>query len=380
MKFTVPSNELMQHLQACARAISPKSTTAMPVLGSIFFSIEGNVLTLTAADIANRVTTSLEVNNHGENGAFLVAERMILDPIKELADQPIEVSVNSESHDALITYNNGQYSFVVDSADVYPAAPVLEGNIQKVELTAEQLLNGLSATQNATSKDERRPIMTGVHLDIFEDNMVFVASDGHILIKYTDHNIKSNIRTSFCLSDRATALLTKTLLPREDGNVLLSFNHEYAIFELSGYTLSARLLEGRYPNYNSVIPADNPYAITVDRISLFSAIKRVSVFANQASGLIRLEINREQIKISANDVDFSIAAEERVPASCSVEDVNIRIGFDSSMLITMLQNMDSEQVTICLADQTRAGLILPTETPDGIELCGLVIPMKLIGE
>lgn len=380
MKFIVPSNNLMLHLQACARAISPKSTTAMPVLGNIFFSLEGNKLTLTAADMANRVTTSLEVENQGENGAFLVAERMILEPIKELADQPIQITVNTESRDATIVYSNGQYNFVVDSADVYPAQPTIDGDVTKVKMSAEQLLKGLTSTQNATSKDERRPIMTGVYMDVYEEHIVFVASDGHILLKYTDRNVKSGVQTSFCLSERSTALLTRTLLPREDGEVSISFNKEYALFKLSEYTLYARLLEGRYPNYDSVIPSNNPYEIVVDRMALNSAIKRVSVFSNQASGLVRMEFAADQIKISAKDVDFSIAAEERVPSSSKSGDLNIRIGFDAQMLMTMLQNMVSEQVTICLADQTRAGLFYPTETPDGIELCGLVIPMKLIGE
>ncbi len=380
MKFIVSSTELVQRLMACSRAISPKSTAAIPVLGSILFSLEGKKLTITASDSANRVTTSLEVENRAEDGAFLMAERLVTDSLKELADQPIEFEINLESMDAKIVYSNGHYNFKVEKAEVYPLAPAMESDVQYITLPASRLLAGLNATQNATSKDERRPIMTGVFADFFEDKVVFVASDGHILVKYTDTMVHSGIRTSISISEKACTLLTKTLLPREDGEVKIAFDTKYAIFQLSEYTMTARLLEGRYPNYDSVIPTNNPFVITIERMQFLSAVKRVSGFSNQANGLVRLEVMPEQIKMTANDVDFSIAAEERIPCSGNSPDVNVHIGFDSGMLLTMLQNIAGSEINLCLADQTRAGLIYPTETQEGIDLCGLIIPMKLIGE
>lgn len=380
MKFTVASNEILQHLQAVARVISPKSTMTMPILGNIQFELKGNELTLTAADMGNRITTKLEVNNQGEDGAFTVLERMILEAIKELPDQPITFDINIKSKEASITYNNGLYSLVVESNETFPIAKELKPTAEKTVIDPKALLDGLLSTLFASSTDERRPIMTGVYMDFYEDKLVFVASDGRILVKHTNNNIKSPTHTSFSLSKKACMLLTRTLLPKEDKEVKVSYDYEYVHFELSGFTLTSRLLEGRYPNYNSVIPENNPFHIVVDKQLLLSASKRVAVFSNQASNMVRLEIHDNDIKLSANDIDFSVAAEEHVPCQCVEEDINIRIGFDSNMLQTILQNITSEEVTICLADQTRAGIIYPNENEDGIELCNLIIPMKLIGE
>ncbi|WP_373809789.1 DNA polymerase III subunit beta [Porphyromonas loveana] len=377
MKFEVASNMMLQHLQLIARVIASRST--LPILESVLFELEGDKLRLTAADMANRMSTELTVNNiGGENGTFAVPERILLEPLKELPDQPIAFEVNTDSKAAQIAYSNGHYTFVVQDASTYPQAAALSQDAITSVLPAESLMSGLSATLFATSQDERRPIMTGVYMDFFEDKLVFVGSDGQILVKQEDANVRSSQRSAFCLPRKA-CLLLRSVLPKLEGNVQLTYDSNYLHIELGDYTLTARLLEGRYPNYNSVIPTSNPYEVKVDRLQLLSGAKRVAIFSNPATSMLRMEFTPEGIRLSANDIDFSVAAEEHVAADCPA-DMNMRIGFKSDVFQTILQGMSSDEVIMTLADQTRAGLILPAENEPGISLCNLLLPMKLIGE
>ncbi len=377
MKFEVASNMMLQHLQLIARVIASRST--LPILESVLFELEGDKLRLTAADMANRMSTELTVNNiGGENGTFAVPERILLEPLKELPDQPIAFEVNTDSKAAQIAYSNGHYTFVVQDASTYPQAAALSQDAIISVLPAESLMSGLSATLFATSQDERRPIMTGVYMDFFEDKLVFVGSDGQILVKQEDANVRSSQRSAFCLPRKA-CLLLRSVLPKLEGNVQLTYDNNYLHIELGDYTLTARLLEGRYPNYNSVIPTSNPYEVKVDRLQLLSGAKRVAIFSNPATSMLRMEFTPDGIRLSANDIDFSVAAEEHVAADCPA-DMNMRIGFKSDVFQTILQGMSSEEVIMTLADQTRAGLILPAENEPGISLCNLLLPMKLIGE
>lgn len=380
MKFVVSSGELMQHLQTVAKIISTKSVSVVPVLGNILFELEGNQLKLSAADLSSRITSTLEVSNEGGAGSFTVPERIILESIKELPDQPVSLEVSPESLEATLTYSNGHYNFVATSSDTYPQAISLEGSTHSLSLSARALQTGLERTIIAASSDERRPIMTGVNFDFLEDKLILVASDGRILVKYTDHNVKPGFTASFCMPGKISQLLSRSLLPKENADITLSYDDKYVCIQMERFTLTAKLLDGRFPNYNSVIPSSSPYAVVVDRESLLYAAKRVSIFSNKASNLILLEVGEEQIRITANDLDFSVAAEESIPCQCLPADARIRIGFDFNMLQQLLSGLSSEQITLDLADQTRAGVITPSETEEGIEICSLIIPLKLVGE
>ena len=381
MRFTVTSNDLLQQLLTVAKVISSKSIAAIPVLENILFELKGNTLTLTAADQSNRLTSTLEVQNQDGDGSFTVRNSIIIDALKELPDQPIEVEIDTKAHQATVTYSNGHYSFLTSSADVYPEGLELESNdVRSVELPAQSLLKGLERTVFAASDDDRRPIMTGVFLDFFEDKLVFVASDGRILVRYTDNNIKSESTASFCLPARVCLLLTRGLLAKETSPVRVSFDERNVRFEMKSGALTARLLEGKYPNYNSVIPPQSPHNITVDKDQLFFASKRVSLFSNKASSLVIFEFADGNIHITGQDLELSIAAEETIPCSGQEPDTRVRIGFDFNFLQRLLQSISSDQILFSLSDQTRAGVITPLQNEDGIEVCTLIIPMKLIGE
>ena len=382
MKFVVTSTDLLQQLQAVAKVISSKSIAAVPVLENILFELQGNQLTLTAADQSNRQTCFVEVNNsQGEDGAFAVRSQIIIDSLKELPDQPIEVEVDIEAGKASVTYSNGHFSFLTTSAEIYPEGVSLEDNQTKVvELPAQSLLRALERTVFAASDDERRPVMTGVLLDFFPEQLITVATDGRILVRYTDHNIKSAEAARIVLPSRMAYLLTRGILAKETGTVKISFDGRNAHFQMTRGALTVRLLEGTYPNYNSVIPPSSVHNILLENDQLFFAAKLVSLFANKASSLIVFHFADGALRITAQDLDLSIAAEETIPCSGQEAGTQVRIGFDFNFLQRLLQSFTSEQVQFGLTDQTRAGVITPLAMDEGIEICTLIIPMKLLGE
>ena len=336
MKFTVTSNDLLLQLQAVAKVINQKSVAAVPVLENILFELQGNILTLTAADQSNRLTCALEVNNLGEDGSFAVRSNIILDAIKELSDQPIEIDVDSEGGKATITYSNGHYSFLSTSADIYPQGIELD-EARTIVMPAQSLLKGLERTLYAET-------------------------------------------ASFCLPARIAQLLTRGILAKEAGEVTISFDGRNASFSMPSGSLTARLLEGKFPNYNSVIPTSSVHNIIVDKDQLFFASKRVSLFSNRASSLVILDFADDSIRITGQDLDLSIAAEETISCSGQQAGTRLRIGFDFSYLQRLLQNVASEQIQFSLNDQTRAGVITPLTSDEGIDITALIIPMKLLGE
>ncbi len=381
MKFEVSSSKIQQLLQAVSRVIVPRNS--LPVLECVLFDLKGNTLRLTGSDTGTRLEGEIEVNNlTGEDGSFAVLQRVLLDPIKEMPEQPITFEVDASTLNAQINYNSGQYSFVVKDANTYPAPVDDEETKQRLSLSVGDLLKGINATLFATSNDDRRPIMTGVLMDILQDKIVFVGSDGKMLVRQQNYNIKgSETKSGFCLPKKVATLISRSLLQHEDPGAVIemTYSEKFVCFKLPSYTLSARLLEGRYPNYNSVIPTQWPLEVTVDRQLLLSAAKRISVFASESTSMLRFEFSPEGIKLSANDIDFSVSAEELVKADCPA-DINLKMGFESSVLQATLQAINGTEVKLCLTDQVRACVIIPCETEENIDQASLILPMRLIGE
>lgn len=381
MKFSVTSGELKQHLQTVSKVINPKSVASVPVLANILLELEGDLLTLTAADVNSRISSQLTVQGQQGSSTCSIPHHILIGALGELPDQPITLDIDEQSYQATLLYSNGQFTFLAASADTYPEALTLTDDLTRMTLPAKGLLSGLESTMFAVSDDERRPIMTGVLLDSLEDRLVYVASDGRILVRYTDFKGHSSMRTSICLPGKICQFLVRSLLPKESGDVQISYDGKHIQFDMEQYSLTARLLEGRYPNYNSVIPPSSPYQIIVDKDTLLYAAKRVSLFSNKASRLILLEVKNGTISITANDLDLSAAARETIPCQCEApEEARIRIAFDFDMLQAILQTIKSPEITLSLGDQTRAGIITPNQEEEGIEMLSLIIPLKLIGE
>lgn len=374
MKFVVSSTELLSHLNAISKVISSKNT--LPILDNYLFQLEDNRLTITASDLESTLITSIDLDNTEGSGNVAVPAKLLNDTLKEFPEQPLTFQIELETSAIDIYSENGKFSIVGQNGDDFPQLPELkEETAASIGVNHEVLLNGITKTLFATADDELRPVMNGIYIELGNDDLTFVASDAHKLVRYKRSDAKSEVESSFILPKKPASLL-KNLLPKEEFDVKLQFDDKNAIFTLSNYKVICRLVEGNYPSYNSVIPTNNTNRMIVDRLELFNTIKRVSVFANQASNLIKLHIDDNQLVVSAQDVDFSISAVERL--KCQYEGDDIEIGFKSTFLLEILSNLSSSEVKMELSDPTRAGLLLPAEKEiDEEDVLMLLMPMMI---
>ena len=374
MKFVVSSTELLSHLSAISKVISSKST--MPILDNFLFQLTEAELTITASDLESTLITSLELDNIEGEGAIAVPAKLLTDTLKEFPEQPLTFQIDGSSFQIEIFSDNGKFSIMGQDAEDFPEQPALDADgAASIKVSHVALQKGIEKTLFATADDELRPVMNGIFVELSSDYMSFVASDAHKLVRYRRMDAKADFESSFILPKKPASLL-KNLLPKEDFDVKVEFDDKNAFFTLSNYKLICRLVEGNYPSYNSVIPTNNPNKMIIDRLNLYNTVKRVSVFSNQASNLIKLNINDGQLVVSAQDIDFSISAVERL--NCDYEGDAIEIGFKSTFLLEILTNISGSDVKVELSDPTRAGLLLPAETDDEEEdMLMLLMPMMI---
>ena len=372
MKFVVSSATLLSHLQAISRVINSKNS--LPILDCFLLELDGNVLTITAADNETRLETKVEVNSSEGTGSLAINSKNLLDPLRELPDQPLTFDVNDETLEIYIYYHNGKYNFVGLKGDEYPRPKELKESAIGLDIPAETLFSGINRTVFATADDELRPVMNGIYFDITTDDLTFVASDGHKLVRVIHKDVKGDGRSSFILPKKPANLL-RSLLPKENGTVDVKFDENNAYITMSNFVMICRFVEGRYPNYNSVIPQNNPNNVTLDRLALLNALKRVSVFSNPASSLVKLQLSEDKIVVSAQDIDFLTSAEEMIP--CQYNGNVMNIGFKAVFLIDILNNIPSTDVKLELSDPSRAGIILPAENEENEDMLTLLMPMML---
>jgi DNA polymerase-3 subunit beta len=371
MKFIVSSTGLFSRLQAISRVINSKNS--LPILDCFLLELTDGTLSITASDSETTLSTFIEANEYDTDGRFAVNSKTILEALKEIPEQPLTFEV-SESMEIVVKYQNGKYSLMGQNADEYPQSANLGSNAVHVSLGVEVLMNGINRSLFATADDELRPVMNGIYFDITTEDITFVASDGHKLVRNKSYKARGNEKAAFILPKKPATLL-KNLLPKETGDVQIDFDDRNAMFTLENYSMTCRLIEGRYPNYNSVIPQNNPHRATIDRAAFVSGLKRVSVFSSAASSLIKLRLDMNTIQISGQDIDFSTSAEETL--MCQYEGNQMSIGFKSTFLIDILNNISSQEVVMELADPSRAGVIVPVEQNDEEDLLMLLMPMML---
>lgn len=374
MKFVVSSTDLLSHLSAISKVISSKST--MPILDNFLFQLSETELTITASDLESTLITSMELDNIEGEGIIAAPAKLLIDTLKEFPEQPLTFQIDDESFGIEIFSENGKFSIVGQSGEDFPELPdVNEDSATSVNVSHRILQKGIEKTLFATADDELRPVMNGIFVELSPENMGFVASDAHKLVRYRRTDATSEFESSFILPKKPASLL-RALLPKEEFDVKLEFDDKNAIFTLSNYKLICRLVEGNYPSYNSVIPSDNPNKMVIDRLEFYNTVKRVSVFSNQASNLVKLGINENQLVVSAQDIDFSISAVERL--KCQYDGDEIEIGFKSTFLLEILSNIPASDVRMEMSDPSRAGLLLPAETEEDEEdVLMLLMPMMI---
>ncbi len=372
MKFVVSSTDLLAHLQSISRVISPKNT--LPILDNFLFELADNELKITASDLESTLITQMELENATDEGSIAIPARLLIDTLKEFPEQPLTFDIDLNNLSVIINSENGQFTIVGQSGSDFPQRPnIKEDKKSSIQISAETLARAIGKTLFASAEDELRPVMNGIFIDLSSDEMIFVASDSHKLVRYKRLDIKSEESTSFILPKKPASVLKNIL---KEGNILIEFDDKNVAFSLPNYNLVCRLVEGNYPNYNSVIPTNNPNKLTIDRIEFMNTLKRVSVFSNQASNLIKLDIKGNQLTISAQDIDFSISAYERL--SCQYDGDDMEIGFKSVFLIEILSNLSSPDVNLELSDPSRAGLLLPAEKEaDDEDVLMLLMPMMI---
>ena len=374
MKFVVSSTELLGHLQAISRVISSKNT--LPILDNFLFNLSDGDLEITASDLESTLITRMKLENATGDGIIALPARILLDTLKEFSVQPLSFDINLETLAVVITSENGKFNVVGQNGIDFPALPAIKKDKKfSFVINADVMLAGINRTLYATADDELRPVMGGIFVEASPDKITFVASDAHKLVRYQRSDSHAEDNSSFILPKKPASLL-KNILPREEGPVTVEFDDKNAFFNLNDYKVVCRLVEGNYPNYNSVIPKNNPRKVSVDRVEFYNTLRRVSVFSNQASNLVKLQLKGNQMTVSAQDIDFSISAYEKI--KCQYEGDDLEIGFKSVFLLEILSNMSSQDVMIELADPTRAGLFLPGEAENESEdLLMLLMPMMI---
>lgn len=372
MKFTVSSSLLLSRLQMVGKVISSKNT--MAILDNFLLQVNGNTLTITATDLETTLTTTLEIDNQDGDITIALPAKLLMDSLKEFPEQPLCFDINPENLAVVFRTETGNYNFIGQNGNEYPKAPALKEENFKCSMDATVLGAGVGKTAFAAATEDLRPTMTGIFFNFNNTGVTFVATDAHKLVRLINQTVQTENEASFILPRKA-ANMVKNLVANEKGEVRISFDDKNIVFEMPSYVMICRQIEGRFPNYNGVIPQNNPYEIILDRHQFISSIKRIIAFANQGTYLVKLSISTGKMTLSAQDIDFSISAQETIP--CQFEGEPINIGFKAPLLIDILNGISSNEVRLQLADPSRAGIILPLENEENEDMLTLLMPMLI---
>ena len=370
MRFIVSTSILLKQLQAISGASS--TSTVLPILENFLFEIKDNFLTISATDLQTSMVTSLQIEAK-EEGRVAMPSKILIETLKTLPDQPVAFSVDTKTLAIEISAGDGKYKLSGENADDFPKIPSID-NISTVSIAAPTLAEAINKTIFAVSNDELRPAMSGVLVQITEQAITFVATDAHKLVRYRRTDIHADKASSLILPKKALSLL-KSALPSEDLQVKIEYNNTNAFFTFGNIHLICRLIDERYPDYEAVIPKENPNKLTVERALFLNTLRRVVIFANKTTHQVRLKISGSELHISAEDLDFSNEAHERL--SCQFEGDDMEIGFNAKFLVEMLNNLSGEDIVIEMSTPNRAGLLIPAIKEDHEEVLMLVMPVML---
>lgn len=375
MEIKVQAKELSCCLKMAAKVINSKNS--LPILGDVLLETKNNVLLITASDGEQWLSQKCEVISYDQEMRFCVNASDFMNAINNLNDLPFAIILNEETHTITCDYGNGKFSMPYEDANEFPLSNIDTTDTKDFIVDSKKVLKAVELTGFATANDELRPVMNGIHFDFFEDGMVCATSDGHKLARYKDKTITSNnengVTPNFTLPKKPANILMNILSALE-GDIKISFNNKAISINNKDFKLTARLLEARYPNYESVIPKDNPITITVDKDSLLNALKRVLPMANDSSNLVELSFKQGNVTVSATDIDFSKSAQEIVTCDCETE---INIGFKGSTLVEILKNINDDSIVIELSDPSRAGVFYSAFEFTRDEYLSLCMPMLI---
>jgi DNA polymerase III subunit beta len=370
MKFVVSSSVLLKQLSAINGVVS--TNPIVPILENFLFKLDGNTLTVTASDLQTVMITEIAVEA-GDKGAIAVPAKLLLDTLRGLPEQPITFNVDEETFGTEIVSDNGRYKLSGENPIDFPKTPSVNRG-QSVDLSSASLGTAIANTIFATSTDDLRPAMTGVFVQIGAENATFVATDGHRLVRYRRTDIQASADTSMIIQRKALNLL-KSCLPSEDLPVKAEFTASNAFFSFGNIRMICRLIDERFPDYENAIPTNNPNTLTINRAEMLNSLKRISIYSNRTTHQVRLKMTLNDLSISAEDLDYSNEANERL--MCEYNGDDMEIGFNAKFLIEILSNLTCKNVTFELSAPNRAGLIIPVEQEDNEDILMLVMPVML---
>jgi DNA polymerase-3 subunit beta len=370
MKFIVSSSQLLKQLQILGGVINANNT--LPILDNFLFEIEDNNLKISASDLETTMSSVLEVEADS-NGIIAIPAKLLLDTLKTFPEQPLTFTVE-ENNTIEISSNSGKYALAYAGGEEFPAAVALDAPSTTM-IKGDILSVAISKTIFASGNDDLRPVMSGVFFQFTPESLTFVATDAHKLVKYVRNDIHADEVAEFIMPKKPLNLL-KNILSGSESDVKIEYNESNAKFTFDNIELICRLIDGKYPNYEAVIPKDNPNKLTLDRKLFLNSVKRVSIFSSKSTHQIRLKMAGTEIKISAEDIDFSNKADERL--LCSYEGDDMQIGFNSRFLLEMLNNLDSEEIQLEMSLPNRAGILTPADGLDeGENITMLVMPVMI---
>ena len=370
MKFIVSSTYLLKQLQVLGGVINNSNT--LPILDNFLFELNNNALTVSASDLETTMASVLNVESDNQ-GQVAIPAKLLLDTLKTFPEQPLTFVVES-NNTIEISSNHGKYALAYASADEFPKTVALDNPSQTI-VPSEILATAINKTIFAAGNDDLRPVMSGVFFQFSTEGLTFVATDAHKLVKYSRTDVQSNETAEFIMPKKPLNIL-KAILTTSEEEVKIEYNDSNAKFSFGDTELVCRLIDGKYPNYEAVIPKENPNQLTINRNQFLNSVRRVSIFSNKTTHQIRLRIAGAELNISAEDIDYSNKAEERL--TCDYQGDDIQIGFNSRFLSEMLSNITADDVQLEMSLPNRAGILTPVDgLEQGEQVTMLVMPVML---
>jgi DNA polymerase III subunit beta len=372
MKFIISSTLLLKNLQAILGVINTNNT--LPILDDFLFELKDESLTITSSDLETTMRVTIRPDMAEESGTVAIPAKILVETLKTFPDIPVAFSINPETLMIEISAGEGKYKLSGHKSEEYPRPPSLE-DTAAITIDSRLMSQAINKTLFATGNDELRLVLSGVFCELSPDDVTFVATDAHKLVRYKRTDLKSVDSASFILPKKPMNLL-KNILSSQDVQVTVEYNKTNAFFSFSNIHLICRLIDGKYPNYDAVIPKENPNKLTIDRHALLNSIRRVSIFANQSTHQIRFKVSGQELILSAEDIDFSNEAKERL--NCSYNGEDMEIGFNSKFLLEMLNNIETEEISLEMSAPNRAGILTPLNNENKDEdILMLVMPVML---
>lgn len=369
MNFVISSASLLKHLQSISGVLSTSNT--LPILDNFLFEINEGNLTISASDLETTMRTTMDVEAR-EGGKICIPAKLLLDVLKSLPDQPCTFSISMDNFAVEIAYDNGKSKMVGYDGDDFPRTPALEQS-SSIRISGGILSKAINKTLFATGVDDLRPVMSGVYCQFSPESITFVATDAHKLVRYTRTDSQATGSSAFILPKKPLNLLKNNLTGEEE--VQLEYNDSNAVFTFNDIVLICRLIDGKYPNYEAVIPKENPNVLIIDRAQFYSSIRRVAIFANKTTHQIKLKLAGSELSLSAEDIDFANEANERL--TCNYSGQDLEIGFNSRFLMEMLSNLEGTEVRLEMSEPSRAGILRPIDQSEHEDILMLVMPVML---